>query len=90
LCYAGLAAQKHHNALYLMGTYGDPRQVAFLQKEFRKRGRKLDMGKSCLRFKTVEDLPLDVVGEVIRRVTPPQLVAMHDAAHRRKQERGAR
>jgi hypothetical protein len=42
------------------------------------------MGKSCLRFKTIEDLPLDVIGEVISRVTPTQLMAMHDAAHGRK------
>jgi hypothetical protein len=65
LCYAGLAAQKNHFALYLMRAYGDRKQAAWLASEFRKRGRKLDMGKSCIRFKRIEDLPLDVIGEAI-------------------------
>ncbi len=65
LCYAGLAAQKNHFALYLMRAYGDRQQAAWLASEFKKRGRKLDMGKSCIRFKRIEDLPLDVIGEAI-------------------------
>lgn len=65
LVYAGLAAQKNHYALYLMGAYADPKVGKSLASEFRKRGKKLDMGKSCLRFRTLDDLPLDVVGNVI-------------------------
>jgi hypothetical protein len=65
LCYAALAAQKNHFALYLMRAYGDREQAAWLAGEFKKRGRKLDMGKSCIRFKRIEDLPLDVIGEAI-------------------------
>jgi hypothetical protein len=84
LCYAGLAAQKNHNALYLMGPYGDPRQIDLLEKEFKKHGKKLDMGKSCLRFKDLDDLPLDVIGKVIKSTPPSALIAMHDAAHAKK------
>ena len=65
LCYAAIAAQKNYYSLYLMGVYGDPKQSKWLADEFKKRGKKLDMGKSCLRFKSLDDLPLDVVGEVI-------------------------
>ena len=81
LWYVALAAQKNYNALYLMGAYGDPRQQEFLRQEFKKRGKKLDMGKSCLRFKNLNDLPLDVIGEVVRTVPPETLMAMHEQAH---------
>src|SRR5207248_6246879 len=65
LCYAALAAQKNHYAIYLTCVYQDPEQAAWLKGEFRKAGKKLDMGKSCLRFKRLEDLPLEAIGKVI-------------------------
>ena len=65
LCYAGIAVQKNYYSLYLMGAYGDPKQTKWLADEFKKRGKRLDMGKSCLRFKSLDDIPLDVGGEVI-------------------------
>ena len=65
LCYAALAAQKHYYTLYLMSVYGDPKQKQWMAEAFKERGKKFDMGKSCLHFKSLDDLPLDVVGEVI-------------------------
>ena len=65
LCYAGIAAQKNYYSLYLMSVYGDAAQAKWMADEFKKRGKKLDMGKSCLRFKSLDDIPLDVVGQVI-------------------------
>lgn len=65
LCYAAIAAQKNYYSLYLMNVYGDPTKKQWMAGEFRKHGKKLDMGKSCLRFKSLDELPLDVVGEVI-------------------------
>src|SRR3712207_2603796 len=59
LSYAALAAQKSYFALYLPVVYQDPEQESRLREEFKKAGKKLDMGKSCLRFERVEDLPLD-------------------------------
>ena len=63
LPYASLASQKGHMSLYLFGCYMEPKDAARLTREFKARGKKLDMGKSCVRFKTLEDLPLDVIGE---------------------------
>jgi hypothetical protein len=80
LCYAGLAAQKNHYALYLMGAYADPKKGKQLASEFRKRGKKLDMGKSCLRFKTLDDLPLDVIGDLIASTPPDQMIAYVEKA----------
>ena len=65
LCYAAIAAQKNYYSLYLMNVYGDPAQAKWMAGEFKKRGKKLDMGKSCLRFTSLDDLPLDVVSQVI-------------------------
>jgi hypothetical protein len=81
--YVGLAAQKNHLALYLMGAYADPKQAEYLKKEFKKRGKKLDMGKSCLRFRKTDDLALDVIGAVIAS-TPPDKLIEHLDRNRRK------
>ena len=84
LCYIGLAAQKNYNALYLMGAYGDPKREKALKDGFKEAGKKLDMGKSCVRFKTVEDLPLDVIGEAVAGISPDELITIHNKAHTRK------
>ena len=65
LSYASIAAQKNNYALYLMCAYVDPQLVTKLRDGFQKAGKKFDMGKSCLRFKKLEDLPLETIGEVI-------------------------
>jgi hypothetical protein len=74
LCYVALGAQKNYSSLYLMGCYGDARQTAFLKDEFRKAGKRFDMGKSCLRFKTLDDLALGAVGKAIETFTPEQFL----------------
>ena len=80
LGYVALAAQKQHYAVYLMGVYQDPEQEAQLREAFERAGKKLDMGKSCLRFKKLEDVPLDVIGEVIASTPPEQFIARYEQA----------
>ncbi len=65
LCYIAIAAQKHYYSMFLMSAYGRPAQTKWMADEFKKRGKKIDMGKSCLRFKSLDDVPLDVVGSVV-------------------------
>ncbi|MGH7566472.1 MAG: DUF1801 domain-containing protein [Gemmatimonadota bacterium] len=84
LGYAGLAAQKNFNTLYLMGAYGDPKQRKRLEASFKKSGKKMDMGKSCLHFKTADDLPLDAIGEIIASTPPEKMIAMYEAARPKK------
>jgi hypothetical protein len=83
LCYAALAAQKNHYALYLMGAYADPKNGRKLASEFEKRGMKLDMGKSCLRFKTLDDLPLDVIGRNIASTPVDKMIAYFEKSRRK-------
>jgi hypothetical protein len=68
LPFAGLAAQKNYMSLYLMCVYGHGPLAEWFREAWAKTGKKLDMGKACVRFKKVEDLALDVIGEAIRRV----------------------
>lgn len=83
LCYAALAAQKRHYALYLMCAYADARQHAALEKAFARAGKRMDMGKSCLRFKQLEDLPLDAIGKVIASAPPKKYIAIYETSHPR-------
>lgn len=80
LMYAALAAQKRHLALYLTNVafvYGG--EEAFKAK-YLETGKKLDMGRSCLRFKRAEDLALDVVAESIRSMTPDQFIRQYEVS----------
>lgn len=83
LCYVALAAHKGHTALYLMGPYGEPALLAELKAGYKAAGLKLDMGKSCLRFKSLDDIALDVVSRVISRVPMATYVAMYQKTRRR-------
>ncbi len=65
LMYAALAAQKRYVSLYLMGIYADPVASQQFQDEYVKTGRKPNMGKSCVRFRKLEDVPLDLIGRAI-------------------------
>ena len=73
LPFAGLASQKNYMSLYLMGAYGPGEEARWIEQQFAKAGKKLDMGKCCIRFKKLEDLPLDVIGEAVRRVPASSL-----------------
>lgn len=68
LPFAGLASQKNYMSVYLMCTYGDSEHGKWFLDAWKKSGKKLDMGKSCIRFTDVADLALDVIGEAVRRV----------------------
>lgn len=65
LQYVALASQKSHMAVYLMGAYSDPKVLKRLTEAYTKRGKKLDMGKSCLRFKKLEDVELEAVADAV-------------------------
>jgi len=65
LMYAALASQKNHMAVYLTGVYADAAAREGFLEEYRSTGKRLDMGKSCVRFRRLDDLPLDVVGRAV-------------------------
>jgi uncharacterized protein YdhG (YjbR/CyaY superfamily) len=83
LSYAALAAQKNHYALYLTGVYGNPEKEKMLKDAFEKAGKKLDMGKSCLRFKKLEDIPLEAIGKVVGSMSVKEFIAQYEASRKK-------
>ena len=82
LAVASLANQKHYMALYLMGVYGDEGVQRWLRERWEETGKKLDMGKSCLRFRRTDDLALDVLGEAIGRVSVDEFLSAYERSRR--------
>ena len=80
LAYAALASQKNHMAVYLMGIYGDDALRQEFEDAYRASGKRMDIGKSCVRFKRLDDLPLDVIGDAVGALTLEQFLSLHDAA----------
>ncbi|WP_084609548.1 DUF1801 domain-containing protein [Archangium violaceum] len=79
LPFAALASQKNHMAVYLMGVYGSPQHEKWFREAWAKTGKKLDMGKSCVRFKKLQDVALDVLGEVIRRAPAKAYIQQYES-----------
>ncbi len=79
LMYAALAAQKNNYALYLMPVYADPSLTKWWKAAYTATGKKLDMGKSCVRFKSLDQLPLEVVGQCIAKVPLETYLARYAA-----------
>lgn len=76
LPFANLASQKNHMSLYLTCVYSNPELQAWFRSEWAKTGKKLDMGKACVRFKKLDDLPLELIGRMIARVPVRKLIAI--------------
>lgn len=93
LPFAALASQKNHMSLYLNCVYGgdgaggEAPELEWFQEAWAKSGKKLDMGKACVRFKKLEDLPLDVIGELFRRV-PAKLYVQRYLGERERMAAG--
>jgi hypothetical protein len=78
LSYAALAAQKRYFSLYLNNVYQSPELEAELRAGFEAAGKKLDMGKSCLRFKRLDAVALDVIGDMIAKTPPEAFIARYE------------
>lgn len=87
LPFVALASQKNHMSLYMMGVYcgctegasGETADARWFREAWTKAGKKLDMGKSCVRFKKIEDVALDVIGESIRRIPAKLYIERYQA-----------
>lgn len=88
LPYAGLASQKNHMAIYMMTIYGDAAHLKWFENSWKKTGKKLDMGKSCIRFKKIEDVALDVIGEAFKRVPASDYIANYERVLKRPDQGG--
>jgi len=78
LPFASIASQKNHVGLYLFCVYTSPEEERAFREDWLASGKKLDMGKSCVRVKRLEDVPLDVVGRTFARVSAKRFVANYE------------
>lgn len=79
LPFIGLASQKNYISLHLMCIYGDGPEATRFKDAWTKTGKKLDMGKACVRIKSINDVPLEVVGATIKRVPVEKYIAAYES-----------
>ena len=84
LPFIGLANQKNYIAFYHMGIYGDPALMDWFQKAYADLNiGKLDMGKSCIRFKKMDRIPLDLIADLCKKITPAQYIKQYEAGRQK-------
>lgn len=88
LLYAALASQKNHMAVYLSAVYGDDEARARFEAAYRATGKRYDVGKSCVRFRKVDDLPLDVIGEAVGSMDRDDFIQQYESARGTEKEAG--
>lgn len=79
LQFAALASQKNHMAVYLNTVYASDELEQWFVSEYKATGNKLDMGKSCVRFKKLEQFPVDLIGETIKRTSLDDFLKMYES-----------
>lgn len=85
LPFAGLASQKGSINFYHMGIYSDPQLLEWFVNEYPKHSKqKLDMGKSCIRFKKLNDIPYDLIGELMTKMSAQDWIDKYESAYKRK------
>jgi len=84
LPFAALASQKNFVAVYHSGIYANPKLMKWFVSEWPKHSsRKLDMGKSCIRFKKMDDIPYDLIAELAEKMTPQEFIDMYESQIKR-------
>lgn len=84
LPFINLASQKNYVALYHMGVYAQPELLKWFQEEYKQRvPHKLDMGKSCIRFKKMDQIPLDLVGELAQKMNAQQWIELYEKSRKK-------
>ena len=87
LMYAALASQKNYMSLYLTNVYGSEELRTWFTEAYRATGKRIDIGKSCVRFRALDDLPLDLVSEAIARTPLEEFLALYDRAQSARKKR---
>jgi uncharacterized protein YdhG (YjbR/CyaY superfamily) len=88
LPFLGFASQKNFIAIYHMAIYADPKLLKWFTEAHAKASpKKLDMGKSCIRYKKAEDIPYDLIGELVSKITPDQWIEMYESKFVKTKER---
>ena len=90
LPFANLGSQKNHMALHLMVVYGNSKTEQWFRNEWEGTGKKLDMGKACVRFKRLEDVQLEVIGQLVARTPVADYISHIESAFDAKTTKGSK
>ncbi|MDH5236356.1 MAG: DUF1801 domain-containing protein [Acidimicrobiia bacterium] len=90
LLFAALASQKNHMAVYLSNVYADEKSLDWFREAYLATGKRLDMGKSCVRFKRLDQLPLEVIGQAIARTPVEEFLEHYEDAQTDRKARRSR
>jgi len=82
LMFAAIAAQKNYYSLYLTPVYQSKELEKELKEKYKETGIKVNMGKSCLRFKRIEEIPIDFIGDLISRVSIKEFIQIYEASRK--------
>ena len=88
LMYAALANQKNHMAVYLTGIYMDENLNQEFEEKYRETGKRYDVGKSCVRFRKLDDLPLELIGESIAAIGMNEFIERTKGLSARRSKKG--
>jgi hypothetical protein len=86
LPFAGIGNQKNHIGIYLFCIYGSDGESTRFQEDWKKSGKRLDMGKGCVRVRKLEDVPLDVLGATIKRAKLKDFIEVYEAAFKSRKK----
>lgn len=84
LPYAALASQKNYISVYLMNIYADLGLKSWFETELKKAGKKYSMGKSCVRFKKLEDIPLELIGKTVSKTSVEKYIQIYEDSRAKK------
>ena len=80
LMYGAISSEKNYLSVHLMNVYADPETTQWFVDNYKATGKRLDMGKSCVRFRKLDDLPLDLIGEAVGRTPIEEWIALYEAS----------
>ena len=83
LVFAGLASQKNYMTVHLMNIYGNPADEEWFVQRYKAAGKKRNMGKPCVRFKTLDDLPVDLIGAALARTSVKSYIQLYQSARKK-------
>ncbi|MFC1663431.1 DUF1801 domain-containing protein [Patescibacteria group bacterium] len=83
LPYVSLSSQKNHMAVYLLNVYSDKKLYRWFVNQYKKTGKKIDIGKSCVRFRKIEDLPVELIGQAVAKTSVAKYIQDYQSAKRK-------
>ena len=89
LMYAAIASEKNYVSVHLMNIYASQETQKWFVDSYKATGKRMNMGKSCVRFRTLDDLPLDLIGEAVGKTPMEDWIKVYEASRRPRKRRGA-